>query len=657
MLSNGGKASVPEDRLSLCLIWHQHQPLYRDPAAAEPRGSYRLPWVRLHGLRDYFGMAARLWERPRMRCCVNLTPILVWQIRDYLSGATDRFWELARRAVVGLEPVEVLWLLRDAFDADRDNQIGIHPRYAELFEMYSGYSRALADLDLWLDRGDGRVSRLEAEATGIPRRDVADLAFWSNLSWFPVELREGEWVTPWGESLTVAGLAAKGADFTAADFERLERAWRRTLAAVIPLHRALAERGQVELTATPLAHPILPLLVDSDDALIDRPNSVHPPRFSYPADAEAQLELGSEILRGSYGFAPRGWWPSEGAVGRNVTEMIAGSGARWWATDEGVLALVLGREPTGAELAVPRTAGVPIFFRDHPLSDAVGFHYSRLSPREAAGDFLWGLRRRYAGVRGGCATVVLDGENAWGSYHRDGRDFILTLYDELTGADDVTPTTPGAYLAELEARNVELPVIENLPHASWIDEFGSEPGNDLGTWIGEPEENRAWELLLALRRALDGAGVTREDRPDVFFHVYAAEGSDWFWWYGADQATAPKAEREFDRLFRAHLTAAYRTAGLAVPEGLGRPIILDYFVWTPEVGDAELAEGTRLFVQLEGRTDLAVFWPDGGRSEPALLPIGGVMGLKTAWRAEIGYVASGELVLEAGGRRYTLRVT
>ncbi|HUT97818.1 MAG TPA: glycoside hydrolase family 57 protein [bacterium] len=642
-------------RLNLCLVWHQHQPLYRDPAARSPRGSYRLPWVRLHGLRDYFGMAARLWERPGLRCSINLTPILVRQLNDYLSGATDRLWEFSEKSVDGLDPGETLRLLRDAFDADFSHQIGIHPRYAELFERYSLLSQSLADLDLWPE--DGVPSRLAAEAMDVPRRDLVDLAFWCNLAWFPVELREGEWVTPRGETLTVAGLAAKGADFDSGDVAELGRAWRRTLAAVIPLHRALAERGQVELTATPFAHPILPILVNSDSALIDRAGSVHPPRFSYPADARGQIELGLDVLREAYGFAPSGWWPAEGAVGRNVVEIFKRAGARWLATDEGVLALVLGREPAPAELAVPWNAGVPVFFRDHPLSDAVGFHYSRLAPREAAGDFLWGLRHRYAGLEGGCATVILDGDNAWGAYPRDGRDFLLALYDELLRAEDIALTTPGAYLTELEGRGVRLPVIEDLPHASWIDEFGSAPGNDLGTWIGEPEENRAWELLSTLRRALDGAGVTAEERPDVFLHVYAAEGSDWFWWYGTDQATAPKAEREFDRLFRAHLAAAYRTAGLPVPEELDRPVILDYLVWTPDRGDAEVSAGTRLFVQLESPGGLEVRWPDGSRTRPDFMPIGGVMGLSTAWRAELGYPPVGEIELVLGDRRSVVRVT
>ena len=199
--------SVALKKLSLCLLWHHHQPLYRDPAADRPRGSYRLPWVRLHGLRDYFGMAARLWESPGLHCTVNLTPILVWQLNDYLAGATDRLWELTLKAPDGLSPRKALLLLRDAFDADHENQIALHPRYAELFERYYPLSRSLADLDLGPE--DAVPSGMAAETARIPRRDLLDLAFWCNLAWFPVEMREGEWVTPWGEHLSAAELVLK----------------------------------------------------------------------------------------------------------------------------------------------------------------------------------------------------------------------------------------------------------------------------------------------------------------------------------------------------------------------------------------------------------------------------------------------------------------
>ncbi len=648
--------------LDFILLWHQHQPRYRDPFAAGSRGVYRLPWVRLHALRDYFGMAARLWESPEMRCAVNLTPVLLDQLADYRAGCTDRLWELTRDAPAGLSAPRRLELLRDGFDADWERQVGIHPRYAELLERYGRLSGQLGELDLWRERSDPRLDEFRARAAAMPRRDIIDLAVWINLAWFPVELRRAGWVTPWGEELSVAGLIEKDRDFDAADIAELGRVQARVLEAVPRLHRLLAETGRIELSATPYAHPILPLLIDSDLAIIDREGSVHPARYARPAEGRRHIERGLAVLERELGTRPRGWWPAEGSVGQCMIDPLAEAGARWAATDEGVLAPALGREPTGMDLALPRLVHGEhgewrLFFRDHALSDAIGFHYSRLSPEKAVGDLLWGLRQRYAEIERGCAMVILDGENAWGAYPDDGRDFLLRLYAELAAAEDIRPLTPGVCLDGLDADGVACPVLDELPHASWIDEFGSAPGNDLGTWIGEPEENAAWDALRVFGERLDALGITPRSHPEVYDHLDAAQGSDWFWWYGTDQATAPKAEREFDRLFRDHLRAAWRAAGLEPPAELDRPIAGDYCVWTPSDGDVTILSRTRLFIQLDGDARrIVLHQPDGSSRELTPRPLGGVMGLPTCHRAEVGYVESGRYRLEIDDRTYMLRV-
>jgi alpha-amylase/alpha-mannosidase (GH57 family) len=88
----------------------------------------------------------------------------------------------------------------------------------------------------------------------------------------------------------------------------------------------------------------------------------------------------------------------------------------------------------------------------------------------------------------------------------------------------------------------------DLAHASWIDEYGSHPGNDLGIWIGELEENAAWDLLREARECFQRSGITPQTHPRAFEAIYAAEGSDWFWWYGNDQTC--NSEPLFDDLFR-----------------------------------------------------------------------------------------------------------
>ena len=56
--------------LRVIILWHQHQPFYKDLVS----GEYRLPWVRLHALKDYYGMVKLLDEFPNVHQTFNLVP-------------------------------------------------------------------------------------------------------------------------------------------------------------------------------------------------------------------------------------------------------------------------------------------------------------------------------------------------------------------------------------------------------------------------------------------------------------------------------------------------------------------------------------------------------------------------------------------------------
>jgi hypothetical protein len=80
--------------LRLILLWHQHQPFYKDLVT----GEYRLPWVRLHALKDYYGMVKLLDEFPNVHQNFNLVPSLITQIQDYVAGtAQDPFLKVAAK--------------------------------------------------------------------------------------------------------------------------------------------------------------------------------------------------------------------------------------------------------------------------------------------------------------------------------------------------------------------------------------------------------------------------------------------------------------------------------------------------------------------------------------------------------------------------------
>ena len=560
-------------KLYLALMWHQHQPVYKDTSNPASRGSYIHPWVRLHAIRDYYSMAALVEQHPDVHLTINLTPSLLAQIEDYVDrGATDRALELTLKPAGRLSDDEREVILSDFFDAHWHNQIFPYPRYKELFEK----------------RQAGHA---------FSTQDVRDLQMWFNLAWFAQEFRTGEVRMVTGETVSVHRFVEQGLNFSIRDIQEMVECQYTIMKGVIPIHRRMQDAGQVEVSTSPYYHPILPLLVDTDQATIDRPGATLPRRFTHPEDADAHVRMAIESFTRWFGRPPRGMWPAEGAVSQNVVPIFARHGIRWIATDERVLARsgqwgYKTDEPN--ILCQPyRTAeaewAVSTFFRNAELSDAIGFRYNGYSDYSgAAMHFLQQIKNnfafRLAGDEDRVLSVILDGENAWGDYREDARPFLHALYSLLESDPEVQTVTFSEYIDGNRARGIaphpleEQVQVYDLFTGSWADESGSAPGVDLGTWIGEEEENRAWELLANARSALVQTGATPEAAPEAFQALYMAEASDWFWWFGEDQES--DNDGDFDDLFRDHLKNVYRGLGQRPPAELDRHIVPHPVVWT-----------------------------------------------------------------------------
>ncbi|CUQ67916.1 glycoside hydrolase family 57 protein [Candidatus Nitrospira inopinata] len=607
-------------KIHLAILWHQHQPLYKNLHSKRPQGSYRFPWVRLHAIRDYYAMAALLEQHPQVHLTINLTPVLLWQIEDYVErGATDRALELTMTPAHRLSTAQREELLATFYEADWHTQIFPWPRYRALFEQ----------------RQNGRAFTVQ---------DLADLQMWFNLSWFGPEFQEGKVALPDGTTSSVRRFVEKGSGYTAREIEAMVAEQLKILHHVVAIHRQLQERRQIEISTTPFYHPILPLLVDSDRATIDRPGAVHPRRFHHPEDAVAQLHRARRFYEDRFGHPPAGMWPAEGAVGQSVVSLFAETGVRWIATDRGVLARsgqygydvqdsnVL-CQAYRAENGLGR--GVAVFFRDPVLSDKIGFHYHRYAnPAQAAADFLQELKERFAwqvnDPPNRIVSVILDGENAWGAYPHQARPFLHALYTALAADPEIRTVTFREYLEGNPMRRVPahpieaLPKVYDLAEASWIDENGSAPGNDLGTWIGEREENRGWDHLREAREWLDRMKATPVGHPQTFEALYAAEGSDWFWWFGEDQAS--DSDAEFDDLFRDHVKAIYGTLRRKPPAALHDGIVPHALVWTFARPIRSIRVGDRLSIrtncpgELTWKTNQGEQW-----TTHELIAAGGVM--------------------------------
>lgn len=611
---------VVSPKLYLAILWHQHQPLYKDLHATRPQGSYRFPWVRLHAIRDYYAMAAMLEQHPEVHLTINLTPVLLQQLEDYTErGATDCALEFTLTPAGRLSTAQREELLATFFEADWHTQIFPWPRYRVLFEQ----------------RQDGRSFTVQ---------DLADLQMWFNLAWFGPEFQEGAVKLPNGEVASVASFVTQGSGYSSDQIAQMVSEQLKIMRNVVAMHRWLQDRGQIEVSTTPFYHPILPLLVDTDQATIDRDGTTHPRRFHRPEDATAQVQQAVTFYEERFGRPLAGMWPAEGAVGQSVVSLFAEAGLQWVATDRGVLERS-GRY--GYNVQDPNVLcqayctedetgrGVAIFFRDTVLSDKIGFHYQRYQdPGQAATDFIRELKERFAwqinDPQNRIVSVILDGENAWGAYPQQARPFLHALYAALAGDPEIRTVTFCEYLEGNPARRVPahpltaLPRVHDLFQASWIDENGSRPGNDLGTWIGEPEENLAWDLLRETRDLLDRMNATPERHRKAFHALYAAEGSDWFWWFGEDQAS--DSDAEFDDLFRDHLKTVYRAVGLKPPDALDQAIVPHTLIWT----FARPIVSIRLEDRLTIRTNCAgrLLWridPDGPWRTEEMIPAGGVM--------------------------------
>lgn len=589
-------------RIHLALLWHQHQPAYARVSRRSLRGSYAAPWVRLHALRDYYSMASLIADHEGVRATINLSPILIEQLDDYGRGATDEALELTLVPAERLTTEQRERVLATFFDADWHTQIFSHERYAELF-------------------------RQRAAGEPFDSQDLRDLQAWFSLAWFSPELRESD----------VKRFVEKGRGFTDADLDDIVGIQLEVVQQVVPLHRALQQMGVLEVTATPYAHPILPILIDSDAATIDLPGATRPPRFAHPEDADAQIARAVNLYTRAFGRAPRGMWPAEGAVSQSSIAPYATHGIAWIASDRGVLAR---SGEHGYDVDQPDVQcrpyraedgdhSVALFFRDTALSDAIGFRYASWPDQEAAArDFVARIDRladRLEGDERRVVTVALDGENAWGAYPGEGRLFLRALYRELAASATIETTTPSAFLGldvdGAEASNAlrRLARVHELFTGSWIDEMGSASGVDLGTWIGEPEENRAITLL-----GLTRDGLRLEGLPELALEaLMRAEGSDWLWWYGSDQDSGH--DDVFDDLFRAHLADVHQALGRDVPPELERSIVARAVTWRFTAPVREIDRRDRLLVvtNCPGRLVWSV---DGGAPRTAeLAAVGGVM--------------------------------
>lgn len=540
-----------EPSLKVAFLWHMHQPIYKNPQT----NMYYLPWVRLHGVKSYYDMGKIVEEVEGAKVAFNFVPSLLEQLIDYSQGtASDVYLDYTLKDPGDMLPEEKLFLLTNFFHTHEEYMIRPYPRYAELLAQ----------------RGD--AFRVQERLSEFSRQDYLDLQVWFNLTWFGQTIKDRD--------PEIHEFIQRGRGFSPQDKARIIQRQREIIQQIIPLYQGLARERKIELTTSPYYHPILPLLCDTEKARHSSPGielPVH--RFSYPGDALVQIRKGREYFARVFGFVPQGMWPPEGAVSGGALELMAAEGVKWSFSDEDILFNSLpggGKNEYGererTHLYRPyRWEGgkgsLVMFFRDHMISDLIGFVYHRWFTPDAVGDLLHrlsNLARELPPDRPNLICIILDGENAWEYYYRQGYDFLTGIYRGIIEHPQLEMVTFSEYLSRYPVEER----LRNIFPGSWINA-------DFRTWIGDRTKNLAWSYLARTRFFLEQkagenlpAGVV--DWELAWKEMLIAEGSDWFWWFGETHSSA--LDQEFDALFRSHLINVYRALGEEEPSYLQYPV-------------------------------------------------------------------------------------
>ena len=600
------KLKIDNKKRYLNIFWNQHQPYYKD----EVEDCFTAPWVRLHATKDYYNMAAILTNYPEVHSTINLSASLLRQLDEYTTklydfadvkspnyknisaypaGHVDKSMDLLVKPVKFWSDEEKQFAKDVFFSAEYDSQIGIFPGYKALWDKWHTSEK-------------------------FTEQDFINLKCMFNLVWFDHTFQAGDVkligsnidgtkIEPEESVTMIDDLMIKGIknkpivpNYTEEDALNIALEQYKVLKYVIPVHRYLQNckcsdgSPQVEVVTTPFYHPILPMINDSSilsksDPWMEAPYSV----YKAPDDANAQVIKGVKLYERLFGKRPIGMWPGEGAVSEDIIGAFQKNGIKWISTgnevaqksghiaDTGLMYRIdvdnvfLDRDnPDGT---MDNSDALSIVFRS--IHDRIGFDYGaykgKLDGVDAANDFLSQVRafNNSSGVpqeEDIFVSNLADGENCWVNYWHNGNDFLHSLYGILNDPNKayIKTATPSSFL---KGHPVEKQwEVEPLAAGSWV-------GGSFSTWAGEPSENEGWERLKICRDSLIKSGIPkvdpysdcpdpREDRDGYFIwkaweSLYAAEGSDWFWWYGDDQGDNGRADAKFSEQHRAHMINSY----------------------------------------------------------------------------------------------------
>ncbi|HZF71765.1 glycoside hydrolase family 57 protein [Sulfuricurvum sp.] len=507
--------------LKLSFFWHMHQPDYRGSD-----GIMKMPWVFLHAIKDYYEMPWLMSLYPGLKATFNLSASLIEQLRLYSDPLKyDAFLSLWIKYPADLGVSEREWIVKLCTSTQYETMVRPIERYSELY-----YQETFSD------------------------EELIDLEVLFFLAWCGNYLRT--------QNDRVKALFLKKQGYTQEDKKALLNSLSGFVQEILPFYADLQRKGMISVSTTPYFHPILPLLIDMENG--SRANSatkLPENAYSLMEDAREHVVRSIALYESVFGCKPSGFWPAEGAVDEKSIGLYNEFGIKWIATDEAILQRTLQNNSVTSHYKPYKFDGVTIAFRDHGLSDLIGFEYRHMEGIRAGDHFIEALHQIALREKNPHVFVIVDGENAWEFYPNNGLDFFNGLYGALSSASWCKTVT----MDEVSLKSKSM-LLDHIAPGSWIH-------GTFDTWVGHPEKNRAWELIFETRRAVEHYSSSNTVSEEIRYHLLASECSDWFWWYGEDHYT--EFSFEFDALFREHLIQIYRLMGRDVPSHLWDTIISD----------------------------------------------------------------------------------
>ncbi len=537
-------------KLSLAIYWHMHQPVY------ELEGTYLMPWVRLHAVKDYLDMVLILEKFPKLKLNFNIVPALLDAIIDYSeAGYHDIHSELTVSETENLTDEEKAFIINNFFSSKYETMIYRSETYKNLFQK--------------------RFAKDTADITDFSAQEISDLMALFNLVWIdPIHFERYP---------RLKELWDKQTGYTTEDRKEIIDIQKQIIREIIPTYKKYIQTGRIELTTSPYYHAILPILLDlkaSTKSVITTEGL--PQTLGMLEDAKYQIKIALDRIEEIFGVRPKGMWPPELCLGPKTLNLLAKEGIKWTISDEGILSSSINfdfiRDFKG-NLNDPyhllkvynyetKDSNIDIIFRDRSIPNLINFEYAGINPKMAAGDLYEKIKiiqnkLLVSPDEKHLLTIASDSENCWENYQNDGRDFLENIYS-LIENDNTLETV---LISEYIENDKHKKNLKKIHSGSWIDKT-------FQFWIGEPEKNKAWAYLKKTKDDFDSFVKENPDHPNIKYarrELLIAEGSDWFWWYGEPNNSGQ--DFVFDYMFRERLKNVYIVLNKTYPEYLDQTLI------------------------------------------------------------------------------------